>query len=132
VRDLISQIHLSAKVFIDSKAKSKWDENELLDGYFNALKALDGDEPYLKKFRAKYKNYKKPTFINIFKNKIEYFHFVFAIVDEAKNERALPVDIKKFKSAIAKMSLINLERDIGSIANRAGSLKFIQIRREVA
>lgn len=132
VRDLISQVHLSAKVFISERSKHvSWEKNDLIEGYHQALlnSELTGSV-YADKFTTKYNGFKKASFVNYFKKDIDNFYFVFAVVDSAKTERLLPDKIKNFKSSIAKMSLINLEKDIAVISTRSSSLKFVQILRK--
>lgn len=130
VRDLISQVHLSAKLFVNEWKNNKlWRDKDFVAGYHKAITNMDPSTHYGALMRRRYSRFRKNTFADIFDNVLN-FYFVFAVCDDAEVERLLPRDIKQFRSNIAKMSLINLEKDISILSPRASSLKFAQILRE--
>jgi uncharacterized protein (TIGR04141 family) len=130
VRDLVSQIYLSAKVFInDLKNSSPPEQKALIKGYFDAIKSLNGQGSYHIKFKNRYRTLREATFANLLTEDVDNYYFVFAIYDTAEKERTLPKDIKKFRSNIAKLSIVNLDRDLIKILPRYSYLKFVQISR---
>jgi uncharacterized protein (TIGR04141 family) len=111
VRDLASQISISAKRILEDK-KSGYGYIDLLESM--AKSGATSTETYRQNVAKQ--TFPSPNLKSLFKKRKEReIIFCFAVLDTAKTNRLLQNQINLFDSNIAKFSLIELRREINSL-----------------
>ncbi len=122
-RDLTAQIEIAAKRL--NRVITSGDFSFIDSVYDKIISKANTNDQYFQKVGTQ--NISKQLFREIFKRDKPKFTFCLAIVDTNKNEKSLNSDIEKYKSNIAKFSIINLYRNL---KNLNIDLKIVQIFKE--